>query len=590
MLAKTLHTTLHCVAGLVSVALLRNAFQSSSSGVAMAAQPIRYRHNDHYHYIYPEERPGSRQGPSEDTPTSWFVSMSEQVLTAQSNPTQLNYGIAVTDVDNDGELEIVVAGFNGPNLVLKYNHTTSQLENLAIDDAASPFYGLRDEGGQAIGVCACDVDGDGREEIYFLNTNQAYWGTKSYPDKLFKWRNGHYEDILSDSANSDVTNDFAGRSVACIDRKGTGRYSIYLANYANYQLSPPVGACAMIEMNEAESNVSEGTIKIENVASQVGVRKFIGGRGVTVGPILNDEGRSDIFCDNERGPNFLYKNNGQGVFTEVAQEHGVEDPYNNGRGVALADFNGDGKLDIVYGNWNGEHRLYLQQERQGRRRFKDAATPEFARPSPIRTVIAADMDNDGVMEVFFNNIAYRGWAPNRLFKVSPSENGQVQIEQQTELGKAVEETGHGTGGAVTDFDGDGQLELILAHGESAEEPLTVYRPRQGANNNWLRVMPLTQQGAPARGALVKVTSGDGVSQLRVIDGGSGYLCQMEPVAHFGFGVQEPTLTLEVKWPDTATFTRPLRVEERNTMIRIPHPGQTAEASQQDSSNGDQQSP
>lgn len=66
--------------------------------------------------------------------------------------------------------------YNGPNLVLKYDRTLNKLVNIAIDDSNSPYYALRDRAGNAIGVTACDVDGDGREEIYFLNTNNAYSG------------------------------------------------------------------------------------------------------------------------------------------------------------------------------------------------------------------------------------------------------------------------------------------------------------------------------------------------------------------------------------------------------------------------------
>lgn len=83
------------------------------------------------------------------------------------------------------------------------------------------------------GVAACDIDGDGKEEIYFLNTNQAYAGRSAYGDKIFKWRDGSYTDLYSDSENVNMpAKGFAGRSVACVDRKGTGRYAFVVATYS----------------------------------------------------------------------------------------------------------------------------------------------------------------------------------------------------------------------------------------------------------------------------------------------------------------------------------------------------------------------
>lgn len=61
--------------------------------------------------------------------------------------------------------------------MLKYNQEQKRLVNIAIDNRSSPFYALRDRQGNAIGVTACDIDGDGREEIYVLNTNNAFSGT-----------------------------------------------------------------------------------------------------------------------------------------------------------------------------------------------------------------------------------------------------------------------------------------------------------------------------------------------------------------------------------------------------------------------------
>ncbi|KAK7930190.1 hypothetical protein WMY93_006585 [Mugilogobius chulae] len=479
------------------------------------------------------------------------------------NPTQLNYGMAVTDVDGDGSLEIVVAGYNGPNLVLKYDSTQNRLVNIAVDDPNSPYYALRDTAGNAIGVTACDVDGDGREEIYFLNTNNAYSGRATYSDKLFKFRNGRFEDLLSDELNvrRGVANRMAGRSVACVDRKGTGRYSVYVANYA----SGNVGPHALLEMDETASDVTKGSIALSDVASTVGVNKLTGGRGVVVGPILS-EARSDVFCDNENGANFLFKNNGDGTFVDMAKKAGVEDRYQHGRGVALADFNGDGKTDIVYGNWNGPHRLYLQGSDS---KFRNIATGGFANPSPIRTVIAADFDNDKELEVFFNNIAYRGNAPNRVFRVSRKINADPVIEELN-IGEAAEPQGRGTGGTVTDLDGDGQLDLFIAHGESAQQPISIFKVTQGSSNNWLRIIPRTQFGSFARGAKVTVFTNQSGAHTRIIDGGSGYLCEMEPVAHFGLGSDEVKV-LEVSWPDGTTMTRTLQPGEMNSVLEIAFP-------------------
>uniref|UniRef100_A0A8B9SMQ1 Cartilage acidic protein 1 n=1 Tax=Anas platyrhynchos TaxID=8839 RepID=A0A8B9SMQ1_ANAPL len=475
-----------------------------------------------------------------------------------SNPTQLNYGVAVTDLDADGDFEIVVAGYNGPNLVLKYDKARGRLVNVAEDERSSPYYALRDRQGNAIGVTACDIDGDGREEVYFLNTNNAFSGMATYTDKLFKLRNGRWEDLLSDKVNRDVASRFAGRSVACVDRTGSGRYSIYIANYA----SGNVGPHALIEMDVAASDPARGVVVLVDVAAQAGVSRYTGGRGVAVGPILSDSA-SDIFCGNENSPNFLFHNRGDGTYRDVAaavgEGHGdrqprLDDPYQHGRGVALADFNRDGRVDIVYGNWNGPHRLYLQAGAPGRVRFRDIATPKFSMPSPVRTVIAADFDNDQELEVFFNNIAYRGSSANRLFRLTRREHSDPIVEELNP-GDALEPEGRGTGGAVTDFDGDGMLDLILSHGESMAQPISIFKGTQ-----------VSRAGAPR-------TRRSG-AHLRIIDGGSGYLCEMEPVAHFGLGELESSL--EVTWPDGRVLVRAVASSETNSVLEVPYPPDTEE--------------
>ena len=103
--------------------------------------------------------------------------------------------------------------------------------------------------------------------------------------------------------------------------------------------------------------------------------------------------------------NYMFVNLGDGSFRDDAAVVGLRDESNTGRGTALFDANGDGLIDIVYGNWNAQHRLFLQQrDAAGGVSFVDAAPADMAEASRVRTVIVADFDNDGYEEIFYNNI------------------------------------------------------------------------------------------------------------------------------------------------------------------------------------------
>ena len=442
------------------------------------------------------------------------------------NPAQLNYGIAVTDFDDDGAFELFVAGFGGQNLVLKW-------QGAGFADVADSV--LADFGRQAIGVAAGDLDGDGREEIYVLNTD-TFGGRKQFGDRLFDWQESGWHDLFSLPQNQDALNLTAGRSVAWIDRYGTGKYGCLVANYG--------GAMRLYELN-ADNMIAD-------MAVTAGLAKVTSGRGIVSLPLVSE--RMDIFMANESGSNFLFRNQGDGTFVDIAAIAHISDSYEHGRGIAVLDANGDGRFDIVYGNWEGAHRLFIQQEPG---KFRDMASQSMAMASRIRTVIAADFDNDGYEELFFNNIGQ----PNRLFGWREGKWTALTI------GKALEPRGLGTGAAVGDFDGDGRLELVIAHGESGAQPLSLYHTIANTNS-WLRILPLTAQGAPARGAIVTLVAG-GRQQIRAIDAGSGYLCQMEPVAYFGLGKETQIDFVEVRWLDGKVFR--LATPAVNQSIRVAYP-------------------
>ncbi|CAN5605311.1 CRTAC1 family protein [soil metagenome] len=438
-----------------------------------------------------------------------FTDVSHLIAT---NPPGLHYGVTAADLDGDGETEFFVCGYGGPNRVLKW--INGELRDIAPVE-------LADVGRQAIGVAAADFDGDGREELYILNTD-TFAGPKDHADRLFQRSlDDVWSDLFARPEHRNLRNLAAGRSVAAIDRRGTGRYAFFVANYGRpirfYELA------------------LDGTLT--ELAEALGMDLTTGGRGLVVAPLASD--RPDIFCTNEHGANFLFRNTGLGTFAEVAVEHGLADAVEHGRGVTVLDLDGDGRLDLAYGNWDGPHRLMLRTSRGD---YRNIAPPAFAFPSRIRTVIAADFDNDGHEEIFFNNLG----ESNRLFRI---QDGTARM---ISCGAAEEPLGLGTGAAIADIDNDGILELLIAHGEDAPQPLSLYKVID-AGRNWLRVTARTRFGAPARGATVKAVV-NGKPLVRVLCGGSGYLCQMEPVAHFGLGTATKADSISVTWPDGVSIT------------------------------------
>ena len=422
----------------------------------------------------------------------------------ENNTDRLSYGVSVADINNDNNFEFIVAGFRYPNLALGYRDGV--LRNLINNSIFS------DQKRSTIGVASCDIDQAGMEETYFLNTD-TYSGEKKYSDRLLNFKK-EITDLFELPKNQKNLNLTAGRSVVCVDRKGDGKYGFYVANYG--------GPTRFYELNND---------LIRDIAPDLKIDKVTGGRAIVAGHILGN--KMDIFAANERGPNFLYFND-KDQFYNVSTEYNTDDVLQNGRGTTLSDFLYRGSLDIINGNWEGFHRIFVNNEIT----FNDMASKEFRIPSRIRTIISADFDNDGYDEIFMNNIG----EPNKLFKIL--ENGKIS---QIKISNALEKNGLGTGAAVADIDNDGILELLISHGETGPQPLSLFKSNI-KNKKFLRIAPKTTYGAPARGATVILVTNKR-KHAKTIDAGSGYLCQMEPVAHYGFRKNEIIKNVIIKWTD-----------------------------------------
>ena len=156
---------------------------------------------------------------SYQTNAEFFKNISD--ILPDSNP-RLSYGVGVSDFNQDGKYEFIVTGFKYPNLALSFEE--GKLKNIIND----PLF--NDPTSSTIGIAACDMDGDGHEELYFLNTD-TYSGKKKYSDRLLKYNNSEITDLFENNADPSELNFTAGRSVVCVDRLGEGNYATYVANY-----------------------------------------------------------------------------------------------------------------------------------------------------------------------------------------------------------------------------------------------------------------------------------------------------------------------------------------------------------------------
>jgi hypothetical protein len=450
------------------------------------------------------------------------------------NPPAAHGGVAVSDVDGDGRYEYLITGFAGPNRLLRW--VGSQLR-----DVASPSF--EDAEQASLAIAAGDIDGDGQEEIYVHQCRRVVESQEA-TDRLWDVQpDGRWEDWFGRPEHVRVQNLWAGRSVAVIDRRGVGRYGFVVNSYGK--------PLRLYEWTAQHT--------LTDIAPALGLARSSGGRGLLTLPVVSQW--PDIICVNEHGPNWVYRNRGDGTFEECGRELGLADALEQGHGVTVCDVGG--YFGLCWGNWDGPHRLMIPEQTGS---WKNCATAAFAFPSRLRNIVAADFDNDGYQEIFLHNHG----EPNRLFRLYPARyRGEMPQLVMLDPGAASDPYGCGTGAAVADIDNDGQLELLLTRGEQVRQPLGLYKAVDGANNGFIRVQPLTRFGAPARGAVVRAVI-NGRLQIRGICGGSSYLSQMEPVAHFGLGPQGTAERIEVVWPDGVAVVLLNPPTHRTITVPYPH--------------------
>jgi tetratricopeptide (TPR) repeat protein len=448
-----------------------------------------------------------------------FTDVTDSVGISQRHETRVAWG----DYDNDGYDDLLLNG----NRLLK-NSKGKKFEDVSIPSGIEKTRGSG-------GVWA-DYNNDGLLDFYAISGD-------SQGDKL--WKNngdGTFTDVTKEAGN--VTDNYPTEGAGWGDYNNDGHVDLYLANYENWEAQTYLPDILY-------KNNGNGTFK--DATKEAGIIPSFGedraGRGVNWGDYDND-GLLDIYVSNYRlQENFLWHNNGNGTFTNVASLLGVAGNDVNGWfghtiGSDWGDYNNDGYLDLITANlahpryieFSNRTMLYKNTGPKNNWEFNDVRMQSGIKYEETHSDPAwADVDNDGDLDLYITSI-YEG---RRSFLYENLGNGKFR--DITWL--AGVRVFNGWGCAFSDFDNDGDLDLVVGSGSGVK----LFR-NDGNNNNYLKVKVIdTKSNRAGIGARIKVTQ-DKKSQIREIQGGKGTTSQNSLIAHFGLGKNKNFLSVEVSFP------------------------------------------
>lgn len=473
----------------------------------------------------------------------------------------LGSGAALFDYDLDGLLDIYLVngaslpGYEGPpspRNALYRNRGDGTFAD--VTDAAGvgdPGYGM----GCAVG----DVDNDGLPDLYVTNFGA---------DVFF--RNNGDGTFTNETGTAGLGSEHWGASAGFGDVDADGDLDLYVTNYVDFGLdNHKICQDTAGQQDYCHPDVynglpdilyrNDGNRTFVDVTRASGVYTTEGkGLGVVFGDYDND-GDLDIYVANDSVRNFLWRNDGQGHFEDVALAAGVafneEGSAEAGMGVDFGDYDNDGYLDIFLSHLDLEtNTLYRNSERGF---FTDATFPAgMATPSFFHVGFGTgffDYDNDGDLDVFIanghilENVGRRGTRvtyEQANFLMRNDGNGVFENAGPSS-GPHFSERRVSRGTSFGDVDNDGDVDLLVTN--SGDSP-NLLRNDGGNRRRELALQLVgTTSNRDGVGARVVIRSG-GRMQMHEVHGAYSYCSHSDSRVFFGLGEENGVELLELRWP------------------------------------------
>ena len=481
-------------------------------------------------------------------------------------PETMGSGGLFFDYNNDGHLDIylvnsgTLSGVSQPHRPANHTNVLYRNKGGGIFVDTTTEAGLQQNYGYGMGCLAADYDNDGDADLYLTNfgRNQLYRNNGD----------GTFTDVTSHAGVGDGN---WSVSASFGDFNLDGHLDLYVANYLDYQLETAHACflenvhiyCGPHEYPGARDTLyrNNGDGTFTDVTTRAGVHNAGKGLGVLFTDYNND-GYPDIFVANDAVPDFLYQNNKDGTFTDVAITAGVA--YNaEGRatasmGIASGDYDNDGVQDLFVTNFSLEINSLFRNDNDG---FFTMTTFEAGLADPSFAKLGfgtqfLDVDNDGALEIFVAN----GHVWDNVSEITPSlsysqqcqlfgDTGSGQfIDLSETAGRFFKRTVVARGVAVGDYNNDGAMDILVTC--CGESPILLRNDSRVHNYVKIRLIG-TENNRDGIGAKVWVHTNE-TMQFREATCGGSYASGSERILHFGIGLQEKIQSIKVKWQNGHT--------------------------------------
>ena len=488
-------------------------------------------------------------------------------------------GVALVDVDRDGWLDALV--LDGTRLApdarteATFAAGAAPTNRLYRNKRDGTFEDTTDRAGLrrtawSSSVCAGDYDNDGWIDLFLT----AYGHNVLYRNR----GDGRFEDATASSGLATASARW-GAGCAFVDVDRDGRLDLFVANYLRFDLAtaaePGAGANCVwkgIAVNcgpkglPAETNLlyrNEGNGKFADVSERSRIAAVNGRYSMTaVAADFTEDGLPVIDVATDSTAAILYKNNRDGTFTDIAIESGTafseQGSPQAGMGVAIGDYNGDGRIDLAKTHFSDD--IPALYRSLGKGLFEDAAVAAGLHVQNRYVQWGTglyDFDNDGAEDLFYvtghvypeveRAPGLQGQYPHRGPRILFRNGGSGRFDDVSASGGSGLTTPHSSrGAAFGDIDNDGDIDVLVMNMNEAPSLLRNDTP---VGNAWLDVvLEGRTSNRAAIGATVIVTA-SGRKHARVVSSQSSYYSHDDVRLHFGLGTATRVDEIEVRWPN-----------------------------------------